>query len=411
MPLDFGNILRTGVQGVQDVMWPNISRRQLQEQEQAGIQKSRGLNDTLTRIKMAGGLQTPDGRAIAQNELAKGPELQKMMTSMGGEAFGRQGAFGAIPQAQTGFEPTSYRTGPEGAVSGATFGRIDQPEATASDATFYTDRGYSEDEAKTILDKKFGLEEPGADRTAKDIAMDIGRWQSIYNRTREVGILGTFGDIFDQEMADLATGTLDELRAELTDIGTNISTDKATRKTTILSSEQEIAFQSEYAKISKELGLNPNPDDPKHFYNYRGLFKETGSLEVGPQKHFPSKYKLPGHPNLVVDGINTKTGVRTDTRNIQIPAPPGDVDAVTGAERRAVSTPSTKVKMRNKKGVVFNVLGKEVNKWEKKGFVAEDGLTRDKRGWIHFTAPDGTLTWVNPKDISLATERGYKPVK
>ncbi|KKN49885.1 hypothetical protein LCGC14_0638110 [marine sediment metagenome] len=116
MPVDFGNILRTGVQGVQDVMWPNISRRQLQEREQAGIQKSRGLNDTLTRIKMAGGLQTPAGRAIAQSELAKDPELQKLMTSMGTEAFGA-GAFGSL-RAEPGRQVSSARRDPLGSLLG-----------------------------------------------------------------------------------------------------------------------------------------------------------------------------------------------------------------------------------------------------------------------------------------------------
>ena len=210
MPLNFD--FRRGIQSAVDVAFPQRAQRRLQERELTGIQKSRGLNDALTQIRLAGGPQSGPGRAMAIQALKDFPQIQELMRKVGG------GTFGAIPQAQTGFEPTSYRTGPEGAVSGATFGRIEEPEATASDAKFYTDRGYSEDEAKTILDKKFGLEEPGADRTAKDIAMDIGRWQSIYNKTREVGILGTFGDIFDQEMADLATKTLDDLRGELADI-------------------------------------------------------------------------------------------------------------------------------------------------------------------------------------------------
>ncbi len=67
-------------------------------------------------------------------------------------------------------------------------------------------------------------------------------------------------------------------------------------------------FQKEYSETAQRLGLNPNPDDPRHFYDYRTLFRETGSLGVGPKKHFPSKFKLLGHPNLIVDGKDTRTG-------------------------------------------------------------------------------------------------------
>ena len=77
---------------------------------------------------------------------------------------------------------------------------------------------------------------------------------------------------------------------------------------TELGPRQERKFQEEYSRVSRTLGLSPNPDDPQHFYDYRGLFKETGHLGVGPQKHFPSKFKLAGHPNLIVGGIDTRTG-------------------------------------------------------------------------------------------------------
>lgn len=70
----------------------------------------------------------------------------------------------------------------------------------------------------------------------------------------------------------------------------------------------EEAFQNWYNKASKEFNLDPNPDAPEHFYDYRSAFKagawpdETG--------HWPSEYKLEGHPRMVIDGVNTKTGER-----------------------------------------------------------------------------------------------------
>lgn len=93
--------------------------------------------------------------------------------------------------------------------------------------------------------------------------------------------------------------------------GDKVETDT---RLTILSPAEEEAFQKEYTKVSEELGLNPNPDDPLHFYDYRGLFKRTGSLPFDKNTgHFTSKFKLEEHPNLIVDGINTKTGQRVLT--------------------------------------------------------------------------------------------------
>lgn len=80
------------------------------------------------------------------------------------------------------------------------------------------------------------------------------------------------------------------------------------QKLTKLTSSEELKFQQEYARISSVIGLNPNPDDPRHFFDYRGLFKEQGNLEPDESLHFPSKFKLEGHPNLIVNGINTRTG-------------------------------------------------------------------------------------------------------
>ena len=80
------------------------------------------------------------------------------------------------------------------------------------------------------------------------------------------------------------------------------------QKLTPLTATKEAEFQRQYAQVSMINNLDPDPDDPMHFYDYRGLFKETGSLAVGTERHFPSKFKLLGHPNLIVDGKDTRTG-------------------------------------------------------------------------------------------------------
>ena len=78
-------------------------------------------------------------------------------------------------------------------------------------------------------------------------------------------------------------------------------------------------FQTAYRIMATKWGLNPNPDDPKHFYDYRALYRDTGKLEPDSTGHFPSKYKKEGHPDLVINGMDTRTGkkyVPPNERNI-----------------------------------------------------------------------------------------------
>lgn len=77
-----------------------------------------------------------------------------------------------------------------------------------------------------------------------------------------------------------------------------------------LPGEEEDMFQLWYATHARERGLNPNPDDPRHFYDYRGAF--LGGAEPDVFGHWPSEYKREGHPRLFLP--NEKTGVVEDTR-------------------------------------------------------------------------------------------------
>lgn len=71
-------------------------------------------------------------------------------------------------------------------------------------------------------------------------------------------------------------------------------------------------FNQWYAGHASRLGLDPNPDDPRHFYDYRAAYK--AGVEPPAQKggHWPSEYKLEGHPRMVLDGMDTKTGKSVD---------------------------------------------------------------------------------------------------
>jgi len=84
----------------------------------------------------------------------------------------------------------------------------------------------------------------------------------------------------------------------------------------------EALFQAWYTRHAKKQGLAKDPDDPKHFYNYRAAYKAG----VGPDSkgHWPSKYKKEGHPRIMVDGVNTKTGkkvknLKAESRKAPLP--------------------------------------------------------------------------------------------
>jgi len=100
--------------------------------------------------------------------------------------------------------------------------------------------------------------------------------------------------------------------------------EKKKTESTVLSTEQEKSFQDWYGGVSSKLGLASDPDDPKHYYDYRGLYKATlkgkheeyidpGTFKKG--LHFPSEYKTKGHPRTWLPDpdnpdveVNTKTG-------------------------------------------------------------------------------------------------------
>lgn len=71
-------------------------------------------------------------------------------------------------------------------------------------------------------------------------------------------------------------------------------------------SADEPAFRAWYAIKAAEQGLNQNPDDPQHFYDYRAAYKAGAKPDTSG--HWPSQFKREGHPNLIVDGVDTRTG-------------------------------------------------------------------------------------------------------
>ncbi len=77
--------------------------------------------------------------------------------------------------------------------------------------------------------------------------------------------------------------------------------------------KKQDGFKTWYSKHSKRLKLDPNPDDPRHHYDYRAAHKAGVTPPSKPGGHWPSKYKTSGHPRLHLPDkagnlVNTKTG-------------------------------------------------------------------------------------------------------
>ncbi len=112
-----------------------------------------------------------------------------------------------------------------------------------------------------------------------------------------------------------------------------------TERDTPLVDRDEQTFQTWYADRAQRLGLSANPDDPQHFYDYRAAFR--AGAEPDHAGHWPSTFKREGHPRLIVDGLDTRTGQPPTPTDAGWPGlPPDASDPITDATARAAGTPA-----------------------------------------------------------------------
>jgi hypothetical protein len=70
----------------------------------------------------------------------------------------------------------------------------------------------------------------------------------------------------------------------------------------------EAEFLAWYEDMARRQGLASDPDVPDQHYDYRAAFGAGASPdETG---HWPSQFKRPGHPAMVVGGFHVQTGER-----------------------------------------------------------------------------------------------------
>ena len=111
----------------------------------------------------------------------------------------------------------------------------------------------------------------------------------------------------DKVLRDLGFEISDNLK---TVKGSNMGEDSVLRSMgfELPESFDEDKFQSWYKGWADYLKINPDPDAPEHFYDYRAAYRSGAAPSAESNWHWPSQFKKEGHPNLIVDGIDTRTG-------------------------------------------------------------------------------------------------------
>ena len=66
-----------------------------------------------------------------------------------------------------------------------------------------------------------------------------------------------------------------------------------------LAPEEDVEFSHWYSNIAEKSNLSPDPDDPRHYYDYRAAHEAGAGLDE--RKHLPSEFKHDLHPNRFID--------------------------------------------------------------------------------------------------------------
>ena len=67
-----------------------------------------------------------------------------------------------------------------------------------------------------------------------------------------------------------------------------------------LAPKEDVEFSHWYSDIAEKSNLSPDPDDPRHYYDYRAAHEAGAGLDE--RKHLPSEFKHDLHPNRFIIG-------------------------------------------------------------------------------------------------------------
>lgn len=125
---------------------------------------------------------------------------------------------------------------------------------------------------------------------------------------------------------------------------------------TTLSPDREDSFMKDWQAFASLYNLARNPDDPEHYYDYRGFWDANKkSSAVNPftwetkstDGHLPDTWKTPGHPTFSVESVYAKYApglAGTWENGIYIPPVKVDQDTIKFLQRYAESAFDDKAK-------------------------------------------------------------------
>ena len=64
--------------------------------------------------------------------------------------------------------------------------------------------------------------------------------------------------------------------------------------------EDDPGFSEWYSNLAERSDISQDPDDPRHYYDYRAAYKAGAGLDE--KKHLPSEFKHDLHPNRFIVG-------------------------------------------------------------------------------------------------------------
>ena len=67
-----------------------------------------------------------------------------------------------------------------------------------------------------------------------------------------------------------------------------------------LAPDEDVEFLDWYSGVAEGSGISPDPDDPRHYYDYRSAYEAGARLDE--RKHLPSEFKHDLHPNRYIIG-------------------------------------------------------------------------------------------------------------
>ena len=62
--------------------------------------------------------------------------------------------------------------------------------------------------------------------------------------------------------------------------------------------EGESEFSEWYSNLAKRADISPDPDDPRHYYDYRAAYEAGADLDE--RRHLPSEFKHDLHPDRYI---------------------------------------------------------------------------------------------------------------